>query len=66
MKRKKLNKVLTLNKSTVSDLDSTQMNAAKGGYFQTYWDYSCHTWCGCETNFYHCPTAGCPTTTFPL
>lgn len=56
MKTKKFNKVLTLNKTTISDLNSDQMNAAKGGYWYTGFDYTCYTWCQCQTNFFHCKT----------
>ncbi|HLP44455.1 MAG TPA: class I lanthipeptide [Candidatus Kapabacteria bacterium] len=56
MKSKKFNKVLTLNKSTVSNLESDQMNAAKGGYGQTRFDATCYTYCGCQTNYFHCRT----------
>ncbi|HLP46466.1 MAG TPA: class I lanthipeptide [Candidatus Deferrimicrobium sp.] len=56
MKSKKFNKVLTLNKSTISNLDSDQMDAAKGGYWYTRFDYTCYTWCGCQTNYFHCPS----------
>ena len=55
MKSKKFNKVLTLKKSTVINLDSNKMYAVKGGYFNTDFDISCQSWCGCQTNFYHCP-----------
>ncbi len=57
MKIQKSNKALTLNKSTVTDLNYTQMNAAKGGYYNTRFDYTCVYWCGCGTNFFHCKTA---------
>ncbi len=56
MKSQKFHKVLTLNKSTVSNLNSEQMHAAKGGYYFTDFNYSCRTWCGCETNPAMCRT----------
>lgn len=68
MKRKTFNKVLTLNKSTVSNLGTNQMNEAKGGYLQTRFDDTCVTYCGCETNYFHCRTnmsLCCETVTCP-
>ena len=57
MKPKKFNKVLTLNKTTISDLNVDQMNEAKGGYWYTRVANTCYTWCGCDTNFFFCKTA---------
>lgn len=56
MKSKKFNKVLTLNKSTVSNLENGLMNEVKGGYVQTAFEATCYTYCGCQTNFFHCRT----------
>ena len=46
MKPKKLNQKLTLNKTTVSNLESHEESAIRGGYFNTNLDATCYTWCG--------------------
>jgi len=57
MKTKKLNKALTFSKSTVTHLNPPEMNEVNGGYWDTNFDTNClKSWCGCETNFYHCKT----------
>lgn len=56
MKTQQFNKKLTLNKATVENLNGESMKEAKGGYFNTRFYMTCQSWCGCQTNFYHCPT----------
>jgi natural product precursor len=60
MKTKKFEEKLTLNKKTIADLNSSEMNGLKGGqiipdemsrYYTlcgcpTKWEYSCFTYCG--------------------
>lgn len=46
MKTKKLTQKLVLNKSTVSNLESHEERAIKGGYLNTAIDETCYTWCG--------------------
>ncbi len=48
MKTKKFNKKLTLNKKTVVNLDSSNMNGVQGGIVETYYT--------CPTNLTHCRT----------
>ncbi len=51
---KKLNRKLTLNKKTVSNLD---MNSIKGGIPITRLDGgTCVTWATCPTRWYNCGT----------
>ena len=46
MKSKKLDQKLVLNKTTVSNLELHEENAARGGYLNTNLDATCYTWCG--------------------
>jgi hypothetical protein len=54
MKSQKFNKALTLNKATVSNLNFNQMHEAKGGYFETAYKLSCHSYCDCKTIYIQC------------
>jgi len=58
MKTKQFIKKLSLNKSTIADLNQNEMKVVFAGYDQTHW-----TFCDCNTRiscFYHCETDICP------
>lgn len=60
MKTKKVNKKLSLNKTTIAALDNQEQQGAKGGYLPTV------LWGGCYTWHPICPTryeSVCPCTT---
>ncbi len=71
MKSKKFNKKLVLNKTTVSNLQETEMLNVRGGTgsFTCFWDYLCNSYneCGatfvseCWTGATYCPM--CPRAT---
>lgn len=52
MKTKKIDRKLTLNKQTVTSLDTSEQQALKGGYLNTRLYGNCYTWYpydGCYT-----------------
>lgn len=67
MKSKKLTQKLVLNKSTISNLESREEMAIRGGYLNTALDATCYTWCAacytkatCPTNCYDTCYRTCP------
>ncbi len=58
MKTKKLNKKLSLNKKTVSNLNHNELKLARGGVLTTDWRdtcaQTCENTCDCETNYAFC------------
>jgi hypothetical protein len=73
MKPKNFKRKLSLKKTTISNLESAEQKALKGGYLPTDLEATCYTWCGvcytrqsCEgTCYYTCyctPTNNCEPT----
>ncbi|MCU0286761.1 MAG: class I lanthipeptide [Acidobacteria bacterium] len=69
MKTKKFSQKLTLNKSTIANLEKEEQTAIKAGYLNTNLEATCYTWCGacytrqsCTGTCYYtcyCTTAPC-------
>ena len=56
MKSKKLTKKLALNKATISNLESREEMAIRGGYLPTILAETCYTWCAACYTRATCPT----------
>lgn len=46
MKTKQVKRKLTLNKTTIVNLETQEKNAVKAGYLPTDIEATCDTWCG--------------------
>ena len=61
MKKKKFNKKLSLNKESIANLNSSELDNVKGGHNLTVYN-SCNP--NCNTNNTICRTCECPPETF--